>query len=49
MAKVKWDFCYAPKDEGGLGVIDIRDMADILVAKWILKGMLNPNISWAWL
>ena len=49
MAKVKWDFCCAPKAEGGLGIIDIREMADRLAAKWILRGMLNPNLGWAWL
>ena len=49
MAKVKWDFCCMPKAEGGLGIIDIREMADRLAAKWILRGMLNPNLGWAWL
>ena len=49
MAKVKWDFCCAPKAKGGLGIIDIREMANRLVAKWILRGMLNPNLGWAWL
>ena len=48
MAKVKWDFCCAPKIEGGLGIIDIKEMADRLAAKWILRGMLNPNLDWAW-
>ena len=49
MAKVKWNFCCVPKVEGGLGIIDIKEMADGLVAKWILRGMLNPNLSWDWL
>ena len=49
MAKVKWDFCCAPKAEGGIGIIDIREMGDRLAAKWILRGMLNPNLGWAWL
>ena len=49
MAKVKWDFCCAPKAKGGLGIIDIKEMADRLAAKWILRGMLNPNLGWAWL
>ena len=48
MAKVKWDFnCYASKAKGDLGIIDIREMVDRLVAKWILRGMLNPNLGWA--
>ena len=49
MAKVKWEFCCMPRAEGGLGIIDIREMADRLAAKWILRGMLNPNLGWAWL
>ena len=49
MAKVKWEFCCTPRVEGGLGIIDIREMADRLAAKWILRGMLNPNLGWAWL
>ena len=48
MAKCKWDFCCAP-NKGGIGIIYIREMADILAAKWILRGMLNPNLGWAWL
>ena len=49
MAKVEWDLCCAPKAKGGIGIIDIREMADRLAAKWIFRGMLNPNLGWAWL
>ena len=49
MARVKWDFCCAPKAQGGIRIIDIREMADRLAAKWILRGMLNRNFGWAWL
>ena len=49
MAKVKWDFCCASKIEGGLGIIDIKDMADRLAAKWILRGLLNVSEAWAYM
>ena len=49
IAKVKWDFWCAPKTKGGLGIIDIKETIDKLVANWILRGMINPNLHWAWL
>ena len=49
MAKVKWDLCCTLKARGGLGILNIRELADLLAAKWILKSTLYSNSKWAWL
>jgi hypothetical protein len=34
---VPWDVCIMPKDEGGLGLIDVATQGTILVAKWVVR------------
>ena len=33
---VPWDIYIIPKDEGGLGFIDVVTQENILVAKWVV-------------
>jgi hypothetical protein len=34
---VAWDVCTMPKEEGGLGFIDVMNKGDILAAIWIAR------------
>lgn len=45
VAKVKWEFCCLPTELGGLGILNIEDLADRLVAKWILRGSTQHEKS----
>ena len=31
-----WDVCTIPKDEGGLGLIDVVTRGSILATKWVV-------------
>lgn len=44
--KVQWQICILAKDKGGLGILDILEMADRLASKWILQGFLDPEQDW---
>lgn len=34
---VPWDVCTSPRDEDGLGLIDIATQGSILTTKWVVK------------
>jgi hypothetical protein len=38
----KWDILYRPKDQGGLGVIDLKVQNKCLLSKWIVN-LLNSE------
>lgn len=47
LSLVKWDTCIRPKEEGGLGIINMSLAADRLNATWILKALNSPLTMWA--
>lgn len=42
---VPWDVCTIPKEEGGLGLIDVATQGSILAAKWVVK-CLEGGAPW---
>ena len=34
---VSWDVCMMPKDDGGLGLIDVSTHVSILASKWVVR------------
>jgi hypothetical protein len=40
---VPWDVCIMPKDEGGLGLIDVATQGYILEAKWVVRCLENTS------
>jgi hypothetical protein len=42
---VPWHVCTMPKDEGGLGLINVATQGFILVAKWALR-CLEGDAPW---
>ena len=38
---MKWDFCTMPKKQGGLGIINLKKMSKNMVAKWVLRIIMN--------
>lgn len=43
LPKVKWETCIRPKEHGGLGIIDISQMADRMAGKWVIKCIQDPS------
>jgi len=41
----KWDILYRPKDQGGLGILDLQLQNKCLLAKWLVN-LLNTNGIW---
>ena len=42
LVKVKWDHYTIHQQEGGMGIINIQELADRMVAQWIVRGLQNP-------
>jgi hypothetical protein len=42
---VPWAVCIMPKDEGGLGLIDVATQGNILAAKWVVR-CLEGSSPW---
>ena len=49
VAKVKWELYCLSTELGGLGILNIEDLADRLATKWILRGLMLPDKNWVWL
>ena len=47
MPKVKWETCILHKDKGGLGILNVTELANRLASKWIVRSLLNPTEDWA--
>lgn len=47
LPKVSWDVCTLHKDRGGLGILNISEMANRLASKWIVRSLLWPDEDWA--
>jgi len=43
---VAWEFAYKPKDQGGLGIIDIQSQNEALLMKFLDKFYNNHDIPW---
>jgi hypothetical protein len=41
----KWDILCRPKDQGGLGIIDLKIQNICLLSKWIVN-LLNTEGTW---
>jgi len=41
----KWDILCHPKDQGGLGIIDLQVQNKCLLSKWIIN-LLNGHGTW---
>ena len=41
----KWDILCRPKDQGGLGILDLQTQNKCLLAKWIVN-LLNTDGMW---
>jgi hypothetical protein len=41
----KWDILCRPKDQGGLGIIDLKIQNKCLLSKWLFK-LLNEEGTW---
>lgn len=39
--KVKWSYCILGKEQGGLGILDIAELANRLTSKWIIRGFFS--------
>lgn len=46
---VAWQCITQPKDQDGLGFKDLTDHANMLLNRWTMKLLDNPNSEWAWL
>jgi hypothetical protein len=44
--KVKWDLVSAPKNMGGLGVLDLEKCARALGPRWPWYEWLEPELAW---
>jgi hypothetical protein len=42
----KWDVISRPKDQGGLGVINTKNMNDCILVKWIWKIVKGSEETW---
>jgi hypothetical protein len=42
---VKWDILCQPKDQGGLGILELNTMNIAVLSKWIYK-LLTSNGMW---
>lgn len=40
-----WDVCMMPKDDGGLGLIDVSTHVSILASKWVVR-CLEGSSPW---
>ena len=49
LPKVAWGICSTSKEEGGLGIPNLNDLADKMVSKWTLRSFLFPNEPWSML
>lgn len=45
ISKVKWELYILSKDKGGLRTLNITNLANRLVGKWILSSLLLPHIE----
>lgn len=45
--KVTWEWWILQKDKGGLGIINIEEMANKLASKCILRSLYKPEENWA--
>jgi hypothetical protein len=42
----KWEMVSRPKDQGGLGIINMKIMNESLLVKWIWKIFQQPDELW---
>ncbi|KAK1281445.1 hypothetical protein QJS04_geneDACA014233 [Acorus gramineus] len=44
---VKWDIICRSKKEGGMGVLDFRNMNKALLGKWLWRLLVDPEALWS--
>ena len=47
LQKVRWEICTLHKHKGGLGILNVTELANRLNSKWMVKSLLLPNEDWA--
>ncbi|KAK1285493.1 hypothetical protein QJS10_CPB20g00703 [Acorus calamus] len=44
---VAWSTVCLRKEDGGLGILDLRDMNEALLSKWLWRWLCQPEHTWA--
>ena len=45
--KVSWEICTLHKDKGGLGILNVTELANRLNSKLMVRSLLLPTEDWA--